>query len=111
MDINTQLNVSLENPPSNMSGLESGDHDDRDSAIGSDESTYTETLRSSLLDSVKENGRSYHKYHDGSYILPEDEQEQQRLDIQHEMFMRTFNRKLILAPIDKSVRNVRKYHC
>ena len=88
------------------------EHDDRDSALGSDESTYTETLRSSLLDSVKENGRSYHKYHDGSYVLPEDEQEQQRLDIQHEMFMRTFNRKLTLAPIgEKAAGNVRKFHC
>lgn len=86
--------------------------DDKDSALGSDESTYTQTLRSSLLDSVKENGRSYHKYHDGSYILPEDEQEQMRLDIQHEMFMRTFDRKLILAPIqEEAVGNVRKFRC
>ena len=87
------------------------EYDDRDSALGSDESTYTETLRSSLLDSVDENGRSYHKYHDGSYVLPEDEQEQARLDIQHELFMRTFNRKLILAPIgEKVIGNVRKFH-
>jgi hypothetical protein len=83
--------------------------DDKDSALGSDISTYTETLRSSIRESVNENGRSYHKYHDGSYILPEDEQEQERLDVQHEMFMRTFNRKLVLAPIDKDMAgNVRE---
>ena len=35
---------------------------DRDSAYsGSDASTYTESLRSSLLESLKENGRGYHK--------------------------------------------------
>lgn len=32
-----------------------------DSAIGDDISTYTDSLRSSLLESLKENGRGYHK--------------------------------------------------
>ena len=84
---------------------------DVDSALGSDESTYTETLRSSLLQSVRENGRLYHKYRDGTYILPEDEQEQNRLDMQHEIFMRTFNNKLVLAPIPDKIENVRKSNC
>lgn len=84
--------------------------DDNDGALGSDISTYTQTLRSSLLESVKEHGRSYHKYHDGSYILPEDEQERNRLDLQHEMCMRTFNQKLCLAPIPDQVDgHVRKH--
>ena len=83
--------------------------DDVDSALGSDASAYTETLRSTLMESVKENGRLYHRYHDGSYILPEDEQEQNRLDMQHEIFMRTFNRKLVLAPIPDKLGNVRKF--
>jgi len=85
------------------------EYDDEDSTLGSDQSAYTATLRSSLLQSVRENGRLYHKYRDGSYILPEDEQEQNRLDMQHEIFMRTFNRKLILAPIPDEIGNVRKF--
>ena len=98
--------------PLNVGPPEIQEDDDRDSALGSDVSTYTETLRSSLLENVEENGRSYHKYHDGSYILPADEQEQKRLDIQHEMFMRTFDRKLVLAPIElEAVRNVRESDC
>jgi hypothetical protein len=93
----------------NTDVLQAEDHaDDNDSALGSDMSTYTETLRSSLLESVKENGRDYHTYHDGSYIMPEDEQEQERLDMQHEIFLRTFDRKLILAPIPAEQKNVRK---
>ncbi|KAK5084926.1 hypothetical protein LTR24_007414 [Lithohypha guttulata] len=87
----------------NPEGLEHDDDgnevDDKDSAIGSDVSVYTETLRSSLLESIRENGRSYHRYHDGSYALPDDDREQERLDMQHEMFLRTFNHKLILAPL------------
>lgn len=38
------------------------DQSDADSAVGgSGESTYTESLRSSLLESLRENGRGYHK--------------------------------------------------
>ncbi|KIX07160.1 uncharacterized protein Z518_01813 [Rhinocladiella mackenziei CBS 650.93] len=78
-----------------------------DSTLGSDESTYTESLRSSLLQSVRENGRAYHRYRDGHYILPDDERERDRLDMQHEMCLRTFGRKLILAPIENhSINNV-----
>ena len=84
------------------------DEDDVDSAVGSDQSTYTETLRSSLLQSVRENGRSYHKYHDGAYILPEDEQEQDRLDMQHEIYLRTLGRKLLLAPVRDHLGDIRK---
>lgn len=72
---------------------------DSDSALGSDESTYTETLRSDLVQKVRENGRAYHRYRDGHYILPDDEREQERLDMQHEMCLRTFGRKLLLAPM------------
>lgn len=74
--------------------------EDVDSALGEDQSNYTETLRSSLLMSVKENGRNYHKYRSGLYVLPEDEQEQERLDLQHAMFLQTLGGKLFLAPID-----------
>jgi len=85
----------------------SPDISDNDSAIGSDWSADTESLRSSLIQSVRENGRAYHRHRDGHYILPDDEREQDRLDMQHEMCLRTFGRKLILAPIgDQSLNNV-----
>lgn len=70
-----------------------------DSTLGEDESTYTASLKSSLLESVNENGRGYHKYRDGAYILPEDEREQERLDMQHQMLQMLFDEKLMLAPI------------
>ncbi|KIY02246.1 uncharacterized protein Z520_02384 [Fonsecaea multimorphosa CBS 102226] len=77
-----------------------------DSALGDDLSTYTLSLRSSLLQGVQENGRVYHKYKDGSYILPEDSLERERLDIQHEIFLATFGRKLFLAPVQRPMQEV-----
>ncbi|ETN45927.1 uncharacterized protein HMPREF1541_00109 [Cyphellophora europaea CBS 101466] len=84
-------------------GIEPNNDEEIDSAFGEGDSTYTATLRSSLLESVQENGRGYHKYRDGVYILPEDAREQERLDLQHEMFLRSLDRKLYLAPIDEPV--------
>ena len=56
---------------------------DNDSSLGDDDlSSYTESLRSSLLQSVPENGRKYHKYRQGKYILPDDDIERDRLDLQ-----------------------------
>ncbi|KIW95975.1 uncharacterized protein Z519_03041 [Cladophialophora bantiana CBS 173.52] len=78
------------------------DEDEADSALGDDDiSTYTETVRSSLFQGVQENGRLYHRYGDGVYILPEDEWEQKRLDMQHVMFLSALKGKLVLAPIDE----------
>lgn len=79
------------------------DSAESDSAIGSDSSTYTETLRSSLLEALQENGRGYHKYRsEQGYIFPEDQREQDRLDLQHQLFFKSFGEdKLYLAPLEK----------
>lgn len=77
---------------------------DVDSALGDDRSSLTQSLRSSLLESVKENGREYHRYKSTAgnyYVFPEDEAEQERLDLQHEMFLFTFGRNLYNAPLEK----------
>ena len=77
---------------------------DVDSALGDDQSSLTQSLRSSLLESVQENGRGYHRYKSTAgnyYVFPEDQPEQDRLDLQHEMFMFTFNGNLYNAPLQK----------
>lgn len=77
---------------------------DVDSALGDDRSSLTQSLRSSLLESVKENGRGYHRYKSTAgnyYVFPEDELEQDRLDLQHEMFLFTFGRNLYNAPLER----------
>ncbi|CAK7218561.1 hypothetical protein SEUCBS140593_003588 [Sporothrix eucalyptigena] len=54
---------------------------------------------SSVYEFVEEFGRTYHKYKEGKYLLPNDEQEQNRLDLQHHLATRLLEGKLYLAPI------------
>ncbi|KAL1979542.1 hypothetical protein VTN96DRAFT_5589 [Rasamsonia emersonii] len=70
-----------------------------DSSYGDELSTYTASLTSSVLDYRYENGRRYHGFRDGSYLLPNDETESDRLDMVHEMVLTMMNRELFLAPI------------
>ncbi|KAJ4081687.1 hypothetical protein NW760_005503 [Fusarium oxysporum] len=72
--------------------------DDRDSSIGDDATSSTASLSSSILDFRHENGRTYHAYKDGKYHLPNDERENDRLDLQHNLFLLTFDNKLGLSP-------------
>ncbi|UQC84519.1 uncharacterized protein CLUP02_10016 [Colletotrichum lupini] len=58
----------------------------------------TSSLTSSILDYRIENGRTYHKYKDGKYWVPNDERENDRLDLQHNLFIRTFHDRLGNAP-------------
>ncbi|KAK3331848.1 S-adenosyl-L-methionine-dependent methyltransferase [Cercophora scortea] len=75
--------------------------DNADSA-GSDSTS----LRSTILDYRKENGRTYHAFKDGSYALPNDEIENERLDLQHHVFALTFDGKLHIAPLPKAPAHV-----
>lgn len=78
---------------------------DNDSTYGRELSTYTASLTSSVLNYRHENGRTYHGYRDGTYLLPNDEDEKDRLDMLHEMMMVLLDRKLFRAPV-KSPRRV-----
>ncbi|RMZ90814.1 hypothetical protein DV736_g1959, partial [Chaetothyriales sp. CBS 134916] len=86
--------------------IEADELNEADSTLGDDISQHTQSIRSSLLHGVEEHGRKYHRYKDGSYILPEDDKEQERLDLQHEMFLKSFDQKLYLAPIDCDLHEV-----
>jgi ubiquinone/menaquinone biosynthesis C-methylase UbiE len=48
-----------------------------------------------------ENGRRYHSYRDGSYLLPNDEAEQDRLDLNHHIFCLVLGGQLFRAPIGR----------
>ncbi|KAG9248808.1 S-adenosyl-L-methionine-dependent methyltransferase [Calycina marina] len=51
--------------------------------------------------SVEELGRTFHGYKEGGYFLPNDEVEQDRLDLQHHLFRLVLDGKLGLAPVDE----------
>ncbi|KAK7914479.1 methyltransferase domain-containing protein [Apiospora marii] len=79
------------------------ENDDKDSAVemGS-HGTSTYSMTSSVAERLEENGRTYHSYKDGKYLLPNDEAELDRLDLQHKMWEITLDGNLHLAPIGPS---------
>lgn len=82
--------------------------DDQDSSLGHDAESSTQSITSSILDYRRENGRTYHGYKDGKYAFPNDETENDRLDLQHTLFLRTFDDKLGLAPPNHSGSEVQR---
>ncbi|KAL1992940.1 hypothetical protein VTN49DRAFT_3697 [Thermomyces lanuginosus] len=77
---------------------------ENDSSYGDVQSFYTASLTSSILEYRHENGRRYHKYRDGSYLLPNDESENDRLDMLHELCLLVLEERLYLAPIENPQR-------
>lgn len=82
-----------------------GNSNDRDSAFDSDEnSTTSASLSSSIIDYQYANGRRYHAYKRGAYLLPNDEEEQDRLDLLHHVFLLILNGRLFVSPISSPQR-------
>ncbi|CAK7215225.1 hypothetical protein SBRCBS47491_002410 [Sporothrix bragantina] len=77
---------------------------DVDSTLDLGIKSTTTSLRSSIYDYVEENGRTYHRFKEGKYPLPNDIQEQARLDLQHAIFLLMAHGKSYMAPIDKPKR-------
>ncbi|OHW94774.1 methyltransferase domain-containing protein [Colletotrichum incanum] len=77
-----------------------GYESDLDSALGAEVQPSTMSLRSSVLRYREENGRTYHAYKDGAYLMPNDDLELDRLDLQHNLFLLTMGNKLHLSPLD-----------
>ncbi|KAH9204207.1 S-adenosyl-L-methionine-dependent methyltransferase, partial [Leptodontidium sp. 2 PMI_412] len=59
----------------------------------------TTSINSSIMKYREENGRTYYAYKDCKYQYPNDETENDRLDLQHHLFSLTFDGKLFTAPI------------
>ncbi|KAK3936976.1 Phosphoethanolamine N-methyltransferase 1 [Diplogelasinospora grovesii] len=73
---------------------------DADSAYESLASSST-SLASTILRYRQENGRTYHAYKELKYVLPNDDAECDRLDLQHHVFTMTFDGKLHTCPAGK----------
>lgn len=59
-----------------------------------------------MVNYPEKHGRRYHAYHEGRYLLPNDEEENERLDIVHAMTMFIMENKLYLAPIGENPQRV-----
>jgi len=73
-----------------------------DNFSGYEESQVTDTtsLTSSVLNYQYENGRRYHAYGQGKYIMPNDETEKDRLDLVHHVFLLLLKGELHLAQLE-----------
>ncbi|KAF1985482.1 S-adenosyl-L-methionine-dependent methyltransferase [Aulographum hederae CBS 113979] len=75
------------------------DEDDDDSAYGDDVLSDTTSIASTIYRHRFENGRRYHKYQEGSYWGPNDDLQNDQLDIAHHMLRVLLNGKLYLSPV------------
>ncbi|KAI5858314.1 S-adenosyl-L-methionine-dependent methyltransferase [Tricharina praecox] len=80
---------------------EGQDSDPYDSAFESGDEAATPSLASSIYSYTYENGRRYHAYRSGKYALPNDETEQDRLDMAHHLSLLHMRGALHLAPVIK----------
>ncbi|KAK0633869.1 S-adenosyl-L-methionine-dependent methyltransferase [Immersiella caudata] len=85
----------------NTARLIADSESDRDSALDAGDDVEMITIHSAVMRYRQENGRTYHAYKDGSYLLPNDQSENERLAFQHYLFLLTFNDQLHIAPIPK----------
>ncbi|OCT50377.1 putative SAM dependent methyltransferase [Cladophialophora carrionii] len=72
---------------------------DDDSAYGDDASTETTSISSWIRDYRIENGRTYHAFKDGKYWGANDEEAIQHHDIGHNLYLKTLQNRLFIAPI------------
>ncbi|EXJ93591.1 hypothetical protein A1O1_01983 [Capronia coronata CBS 617.96] len=80
-------------------------HDsDADSAYGDSLFSETTSLSSSVFEYQYENGRRYHSFRAGKYFAPNDEREQERLDLLHHVQSIVLGGELHKAPVDNPAR-------
>ncbi|EME48302.1 hypothetical protein DOTSEDRAFT_42524 [Dothistroma septosporum NZE10] len=76
-----------------------------DSGLGSDvDSIESASLASSIFGYTYENGRRYHAFREGNYLLPNDAEEQDRLDLHHHIFRLAVRGSLHRAPIGPDIK-------
>lgn len=74
---------------------------DEDAGYQSDYHSSTSTsITSSIRDYKFENGRRYHKFHEGTYQFPNDESEQEREDMKHAMLLNLCGGRLHFVPLE-----------
>ncbi|KPM38056.1 hypothetical protein AK830_g8526 [Neonectria ditissima] len=95
--------------PQDENHLEADDNIlETDSTLSSTDgsSSYLSTLKSSIYNYRYENGRRYHAFREGTYLVPNDDEEQHRMDLVHHIYSLLLDGKLHLAPIGESPHRV-----
>lgn len=79
-------------------GTPGDDFSDSDSAVGAMSFTSLTSLTDSIREFRRENGRTYHSLSAGKYWCPNDDPENDRLDLQHHAHRLTFGGALCCCP-------------
>jgi len=86
---------------SNIEPLEVDDTQSTSGDSGYSETVHSaESVRSSIYDYEVRHGRTYHAFHSGKYVMPNDEGEQERLDLHYHALRLSIEDKITLAPIN-----------
>ncbi|KAM0317957.1 hypothetical protein ACHAPQ_010840 [Fusarium lateritium] len=82
--------------------------EDTDSSysISAELASQTSSINSSILNYRYVNGRRYHAFREGTYLVPNDEEEQTRMDLVHHIYTLLLDGRLFLAPIDDQAHRV-----
>ncbi|KAL0264983.1 hypothetical protein SLS55_000939 [Diplodia seriata] len=78
---------------------------DGDSALGDDDLSDTTSIASSIMKHRYEHGRRYHKFREGAYWGPNDDIQNEQLDIGHHMYKLVLDDRLLLAPVGDDVKS------
>lgn len=88
-------------PPKFTDGIEIGDEDEDDCYASSLNGSDTTSLSSSIMNYVYENGRRYASDRFGvDIVIPNDDMEQERMDLLHHLVNLVMSGELHLAPLD-----------
>jgi len=93
--------------PSHPIEADEADLDEDDGGYTTDQlSSSSTSLASSIRAHTFEDGIRYHKFHDGKYAFPNDENEQNRDDMKHAMTLLLCADRLHFAPIGEHPQNI-----
>lgn len=80
--------------------------DDQDSNYDARTLESTQSISSSIFQYEKIHGRTYHAYHEGKYYLPNDETEQERIDIMYHAMRVAMGNRLLFSPLGDAPLNI-----
>ncbi|KAN0116888.1 S-adenosyl-L-methionine-dependent methyltransferase [Hyaloscypha variabilis] len=87
------------------------DTDEGNSSYGDDSESYTTSLSSGIRNHTYENGRRYHAFRAGTYYAPNDEAENDRLDMHHHLATLLLKGRLHVAPIGANPQRILDVGC
>jgi trans-aconitate methyltransferase len=94
-----EMSETGQNNDNDVDVVEEEEWSEGDSALGSEWPPSTQSLSSSIWNYTYENGRRYHAFRAGNYFMPNDEEEQEYMDLWHHISTMILEGELFRAPV------------